>query len=142
MGGRGAGERERQLWLGGGTYITEKDFESAIPLDQYTAIGEVTPSHGRPLTYGGAGKAVNAGLSSAKAGVNLSKGDSIKVAHGLLTTGALLGKSGNLRTRLYTAARLIGNYEALTKGNKAIVRRFARVMTGRITGKTFRKLFK
>jgi hypothetical protein len=126
MGGRGKGDEE-QLWLGGGI-VTDRDFQFAIPLDQYTASG--------------AGDAFKDGLTSVRPDVKLSKKDAIKLAHGLLATGILIGGTGSLRTRLYKAARMIGNYEALMKGQKAIVTRFARIMTGKITGQTFRKIFK
>lgn len=73
-------------------------------------------------------------------GVNLTQQETTNVMHTLLAAGAIAGK-GDIRTRLYRAARMIGNYEALTKGHKAIVRRYMRILTGRITGQTFRKLF-
>ena len=141
MGGRGAREaREAGQYLGGGIYVPTKDFESAIPLEQYEQLGEVIPSVGRPLTYAGAGKSVGDGL--AKSGIkNITKAESVNVAHNLLATASLLG-GGSLRTRLYRTGRLLGDVKSVQGGTASMARRIQRRLAGRITGQTFRKLFK
>lgn len=142
MGGRGVGVgvEGSGLYIGGGVWQEFKDFESAIPLEQYEQLGVVIPSAGRPLTYGGAGQSLNDGL--AKSGIkNLTKMESVNVAHNLMATASLFG-GGSLRTRLYRTGRLLGDVKAVQGGTGTMVRRIQRRLAGRVTGQTFRKLFK
>ena len=142
MGGRGVVEGE----LGGGMVgkfigIGYKDPVTGevvmLPGMYKTATDAV--SVGNQVSHTDAINQIQKGLSGT--GKQLTKAESAQLAHQMILAGALVGK-GNLRTKLYRAARMIGNYEALKGGQKSIVRRIGRILTGRITGKTFRKLFK
>ncbi len=78
------------------------------------------------------------GLSDS--GVKLTKNQSSELATALILSGSLIG-GGDIRTRLYRAARLIGDFRAVTGGSKTLVSRIGRRLTGRISGGLFRKLF-
>ncbi len=76
-----------------------------------------------------------------KSGVNLTAAESKDLVSSLALTGSLFG-SGNMRTRLYKTGRFLGDWQAVAGGSKTLQRRIMRRMAGRVTGKTFRKLFK
>ncbi len=84
-----------------------------------------------------AGSTVRDALS--KAGVNLNAQDSMEVANALIMTGSLLG-GGNLRTRLYRAGRLLGDFSAVRGGSPQVVRRILRRITGKMSGRVFKQI--
>ena len=142
MGGRGVAESE----AGGGMvgkfigigYRDPATGEVVMLPGMYRTATDAVPI-GKQISHTDAINQIQKGLAGT--GRQLSRREASALAHQMILAGALFGK-GNLRTKLYRAARMIGNYEALMKGQKAIVRRVGRVLTGRITGKSFRKLFK
>ena len=74
-----------------------------------------------------------------KAGISLNQGQSSEVAHALIMTGSLLG-GGNLRTRLYRAGRLLGDFSAVKGGSPAVVQRIVRRISGKVSGRVFKKI--
>ena len=74
-----------------------------------------------------------------KSGVSLTTGQSSEVAHALIMTGSILG-GGNIRTRLYRAGRLLGDFSAIKGGSPAVVRRIMRRISGKVSGRVFQKI--
>ena len=90
------------------------------------------------LSQGSAAQTVKAAL--AKSGITLSNAEAGSLSSALLLTGSLLG-GGSLRTRLYRAGRLLGDYSAVKGGSASMVKRLMRRLTGRVSGKVFKKVF-
>ena len=136
MGGRGVDEGGGRLSSEEGMWIGEDidgldEFNFAQPIGQFEHGGE-------RITVESASKGVQQQLQDV--GVNITQQQSIELANAMILSGSLLG-GGDLRTKLYRAARLIGDVSAVSGGSKSVLNRIARRMTGRISGKLFRKLF-
>jgi len=136
MGGRGKSKGGgKQLWMGGTIIGQGGDMAFAIPIDQYVGTGP------RFMPAGQAASVVKSALGASKSGVKVSTKDAMNIANTLIAAGGMMGK-GSLRTRLYRAARLLGDVKAISGGPTTITRRIMRRMAGKITGQTFRQLFK
>ena len=84
-------------------------------------------------------KALDAALKASGSDKKSSKQDAIDLLGALSLAGSMFGR-GSFRTKLYRAARLIGDVQAVQKGT--IVTRVGRKFSGKVSGRFMRKFFK